>query len=211
MEKRMLVINGHPDPRPERFCAALSEAFAAGTRVNGWETRRLSIGNVPPSCSAPRKGDDEFSPSVIDAIDGIRWASRLAIIFPLWFDRPPEILRSLFERLSCKETAVGGYVERLAHIVVTMEMPAFMYRSPSHNDKNPFDKEPLLSLPGVCPVDPILIGSIDTITGEQRRNWLRDVRLYGERSAERFSAAPSRTRQISLTLDRAVARWWPSH
>ncbi len=29
MGKRILIINGHPDPSPERFCAALAEAHAA--------------------------------------------------------------------------------------------------------------------------------------------------------------------------------------
>ena len=28
--KRILVINGHPDPAPEHLCAALADAYARG-------------------------------------------------------------------------------------------------------------------------------------------------------------------------------------
>lgn len=45
--RRILIINGHPDARPERLCAALAAAYAAGARAAGHEVQSLSIGEIP--------------------------------------------------------------------------------------------------------------------------------------------------------------------
>ncbi|HWA60997.1 MAG TPA: hypothetical protein VG939_06460 [Caulobacteraceae bacterium] len=39
--RRILIVNGHPDPAPERLCAALASAYGEAARAAGRETRRL--------------------------------------------------------------------------------------------------------------------------------------------------------------------------
>ena len=34
--RHILVVNGHPDPAPERFCAALCDAYEEGAVEAGW-------------------------------------------------------------------------------------------------------------------------------------------------------------------------------
>ena len=46
MSRNILVVNGHPDPRPERFCAALCDAYSAGAQAQGCATRRLDVGSL---------------------------------------------------------------------------------------------------------------------------------------------------------------------
>ena len=65
MARRILVINGHPDPGPERFAAALAGAYIKGASLAGHQIRRLDVGALdfplirsaaqfidrePPSC-----------------------------------------------------------------------------------------------------------------------------------------------------------------
>ena len=72
MRRRILLINGHPDPRPERLCAGLAEAYGAGALAAGHEVRRLNVGrfdiplisdadtfiNSPPSSVTAQVQDD---------------------------------------------------------------------------------------------------------------------------------------------------------
>jgi len=46
MAKRILVINGHPDPRPERFCAGLADAYATAAVAAGHDVRRIALGKL---------------------------------------------------------------------------------------------------------------------------------------------------------------------
>src|ERR1700678_1061239 len=84
-DHRVLVVNGHTDPRPERFCAALCDAYEGGARTAGWALRRLSVGSLVG------KQDREL------ALAYIGWSTRLMVVCPLWLDQSPAPLRDLFE------------------------------------------------------------------------------------------------------------------
>jgi putative NADPH-quinone reductase len=49
--KRILIIDGHPDPNAERYVHALSKAYFDGARMGGHEIRsilsRLSQPSIP--------------------------------------------------------------------------------------------------------------------------------------------------------------------
>ena len=89
--RRILVVNGHPDCRPERYCGALCEAYEDGARSAGLNVQRLDAGGV----NAIPGGDDMPA-----ALEKIGWADRLTVVFPLWLDRPPVPLTDLFGRFS---------------------------------------------------------------------------------------------------------------
>lgn len=46
MTRRILIINGHPDCRPERLCTALANSYAAGAESAGHEVQRLDLAAV---------------------------------------------------------------------------------------------------------------------------------------------------------------------
>jgi len=198
MMKRLLVINGHPDPRPERFCNALSDAYARGAGTAGWQTRRLNAGNLPLSAMEGSACDAATDDCVLETRGDIDWSNRLAIVFPLWFEQPPETLCALLGNL------IDPARRRRAHIIVTMEMPAFAYRSLLRAGAPGGASG--LALPGVIAEEPVLIGCVNTISREQRRAWLEMVRRYGERSTFGTVASPSRS--FSAMIDRTVAQWW---
>ena len=47
---RILIIQGHPDPDPARYCRALAAAYAEGAREGGHEIRVLDLAalSIPP-------------------------------------------------------------------------------------------------------------------------------------------------------------------
>lgn len=196
--KRLLVVNGHPDPRPERFCGALCDAYLRGAAAGGWQARRLNVGDLSlASLEAVAVGESPDA-DIVAALNDVEWANRLAVVFPLWFDQPPEALRVLFDS--------AAQPRRRAHIIVTMEMPAFAYRSLLRAGTP--GKAAGLSIPGVVADQPVLIGCVNTITREQRREWLETVRQYGERTRLGLTAAPSRPLAFASMIDRTVTQWW---
>ena len=167
-DREILIVNGHPDPRPERFCAALCEAYAAGAHEGGWQTRRLNVGEVIPHAAA-----------LAEAAEAIRRAGELAIVFPLWLDRPPEALCRLFDLVAQQDKADSvrpGRRRRRARLFVTMEMPAFVHRSICRAEA-PVTRA--LSLTDMIAGEPVFIGSVDTISTTQRAQWLRELHDAG--------------------------------
>jgi len=158
---RIAVINGHPDPRPERFCAALAGAYAQGARSAGLEVRELVTG----------AGD--ISPE--SAFQALDWANHFVVVFPMWLDRPPAPLQAFFAGWA-RHVVEGGYIEppaRTARLVVTMGMPAFAHRRQSE----------AISLPGIYRADISYIGSVESASPKQRAAHLADAWRTGARTA----------------------------
>jgi len=171
MSRNILVVNGHPDPRPERFCAALCDAYEAGARAKGCATRRLDVGSL--HLSLLTAGDDaEPWDGIEQAYRLMRAADRLAIVYPLWLDGPPAELSQLFDivaKLQSHLTPDPVLAAKSARIVVTTALPSFLYRG----------KDTVVRLNGIAG-DPTFIGAVDTISAGQRTRWLEQVRSFGE-------------------------------
>jgi putative NADPH-quinone reductase len=176
--RKILVINGHPDPRPDRFCAALCAAYATGARSQGWETHELRTGALTLSGTDAKAG--ELPADVADAVRAVRWANQLIIVFPLWLDRPPPALCRLFDQVAHANAASPGKGRATpARIVVTMGMPAFAHRAKWRDDASGMARS--LALKDVLSGEPAFIGSVDAISAGQRTGWLRLLHASGVR------------------------------
>jgi putative NADPH-quinone reductase len=173
MSRNILIVNGHPDPRPERFCAALCDAYSEGAQARGCATRRLDVGalNIP----AAANDDPQAWNGVEAAYRLVRAADRLAIVYPLWANAPPAELKQLFDYVARLRGRLDGSGTKTARLVVTMELPAFLYRTKQ-------DCEAVV-LPGIQAEMPTFIGSVDSISVAQRTKWLQEVRAYGALAA----------------------------
>ncbi len=173
MSRNILVINGHPDPRPERFCAALCDAYAAGAAARGCATRRLDVGALHiPAPSASLDNDPAPWDGIEQAFRLMRAADRLAIVYPLRADGPPAELRQMFDYVS----RLGAQLDptrratKAARVVVTTGLPAFLYRGKLKAD----------GLCGVAAGAPTFIGSVESISCGQRMRWLEQMHGFGE-------------------------------
>jgi len=174
MSRNILVVNGHPDPRPERFCAALCDAYSKGAQARGCATRRLDVGalKIPAAANDDLRAWD----GVEAAYRLLRAADRLAIVYPLWANAPPAGLRQLFVYLSRLRARLDAQPSaKTARLVVTTELPAFLYRDGRDQDA--------ISLAGIQAEAPTFIGSVETISSAQRVKWLEEMRSFGTRAA----------------------------
>ena len=138
MIRKILIINGHPDPRPERLCAALAAAYAEGAREAGHTVRRIDVGalDFPLIASAEVFTDGDLPKPIRDAQAAILWAQQVVIVHPLWLGGLPARLKGFLEQVLRYGFALGvsgkmikGLLKgRSARVIVTMGMPAPAFR-----------------------------------------------------------------------------------
>ena len=141
MSKRIVIIQGHPDTAPERFCRALASVYERGARAAGHEVRRIDVATL--EFELLRSQAEWYAPvgypDIEQAQQDIAWAEHLVIIYPLWLGTVPALLKGFIEQAMRPGFALrekeGGeewpkprLAGRSARIVVTMGMPAFFYR-----------------------------------------------------------------------------------
>jgi len=87
----ILVVNGNPDPAPERLTHALATAYQAGAESAGHQVRRLDIGTMGvPLLQAV--ADFQTEPEQADVLatrETLLWAHHLVFVFPLWLGGAP--------------------------------------------------------------------------------------------------------------------------
>jgi len=171
-----------------------------GALTSGLEMRRLNVGSLEFPF---RDGADlELSGTQTElarAIETIRWATQFAIVFPLWLDAPPPVLRELLERANRPGRGFKPLVEhaadddRVACVVVTMSMPAFTHRPKFNFDGCTPNESCCIALPGIKSQETTFIGSVEEITNEQRLRWLNAIYTLGVH-ADRVRIPRSRAR-----------------
>lgn len=109
------------------------------------------------------------------AMKKLHEADQLIVIFPLWLDQPPAILRQLFACMADDDAI--RVQERPARTVITMEMPAFAHRALDQDAGGGLAQR--LSLPGINRQERIFIDGVGAISAEQR------ARLAGQAAGRR--------------------------
>jgi putative NADPH-quinone reductase len=193
MTRRIAIIQGHPDPADARFCRALGEAYAAGAREEGLEVRMIDVARLDVSFIRTQA---EFetgtpSPAIVQAQETISWAEHLLIVYPLWQGTMPALLKAFFEQVLRPGFTFGGAEGsqvsllngRSARIVVTMGMPAFIYRwyFAAHGVRNL--ERSILRFVGIRPVRKTLIGAIGNADARRRAALLAKLRALGRKGS----------------------------
>lgn len=139
MAKKILIINGHPDPRAERLCTALCDAYSEGANKAGHDIRRLDVGRLdfPLIRTAAEFTQGPPPGEILAAQKAVIWADHLVVVFPLWLGAPPALLKGFFEQTFRYGFAIpepgaksmkGLLKGRSARLIVTMGMPAVIFR-----------------------------------------------------------------------------------
>ena len=194
--RRVLVVNGNPDPGPERYGAALADAYAAGSRVRGCLVRRLDVGETDIAGNfVVGRATNDAPPTereIAHMLERIFWADRLFVIYPIWLGAPPLRLQAVFNAVAQK----GAYLraqfpmvqfseQKPARIVATASFPTFFYRCTGQTDLA--TRARATTLAGIHVVGTTLIGSVDSLSPEQRFGWLTEIRRLGRTDREAFS------------------------
>jgi putative NADPH-quinone reductase len=183
----IVIIDGHPDPSKERFCHALAAAYADGASAAGHQVRTLTIAELEvPFLRSQQEWMHGLLPAQLKVSqDALRWAEHLVIIYPLWLGDIPAYLKAFLEQVARPGFAFAAKGHALApaqlkgksaRIVVTMGMPAFVYRWFFFKHSLTSLKRNILEFVGIRPVRETIIGAIETA---DRNKWLAEVRALG--------------------------------
>ncbi len=179
MGKRILLIQGHPDPCQDHLCHTLAKAYASGATVGGHEIRVTSVALLDfPLLRSQREWEHDALPAALrQAQDDITWSQHMVLFFPLWLGDMPALFKGFLEQVARPGFAFAGdpmgpmtkkpLAGRSARVVVTMGMPALLYRLyfRAHSVKSL--KRNILRFIGLRPVKETLIGKVgkaDTTT-----------------------------------------------
>ena len=191
MAQRITIIQGHPDPAGDRFCHALADVYAAGAAAAALEVKRIEVAKLEFPLLRTQADFEKGSPTaqVAAAQDAIQWAEHLVIIYPLWLGMMPALLKGFFEQVFrpgfAHRTDDRGWHAllkgRSARIVVTMGMPALIYRwyFGAHGLKSL--ERSILAFVGIKPIRETLIGMMGSASERKRKAWLEKLRALGAR------------------------------
>jgi putative NADPH-quinone reductase len=191
MAKRILIIDGHPDPRPERLCTALCNAYSEAANRAGHDIRRLDVGalDFPLIRSLTEFEDSSPPPDIVAAQQAVVWADHIVIVLPLWLGGPPALLKGFFEQTFRYGFAVprpgkkgfkGLLGGRSARLIVTMGMPALAFQILFGAFGIRSVERSILGLSGIRPVRASFFGGVGAHRPGQFASWVHEVRRLGE-------------------------------
>ncbi len=191
--KRIFLLDGHPDPSPERLCAGLVDAYAAGALRSGHEVRRFDLGmmTIPLVRSKADFDDGSAQGDAARVQNAIGWADHIVIVHPLWMGNVPAMLKGLFEQVFRPDfvladpsdlTSAKRLQGKTAHLVVTMGMPSFVYRWYFGAHAVRAVEANVLALSGIRPARRTLIGSVDKMSDNACEAWFGKMQNAGAKA-----------------------------
>ncbi|MFP8833414.1 NAD(P)H-dependent oxidoreductase [Hydrogenophaga sp. XSHU_21] len=190
-KSRILIVEGHPDGAPQRLNRALADAYAAGAEEGGFEVRRLRLAdlNVPLLKSADEWNHGPLPAGFKAVQEDMLWAHHLVLLFPLWMGDMPALVKAFIEQVARPEFAQGPggpspfgrkpLSGRSARVVVTMGMPAMVYRWFYRAHSLKALERNVLGFIGYSPVNETLVGSVDGLGDKGVAQWCRKLHRLG--------------------------------
>jgi putative NADPH-quinone reductase len=191
MPKTIAIIQGHPDPKGQHFGHALADAYAQAARKTGHEVTLIDVSRLEfPLLRTKDDFERGVVPAAIQTAQAVvQQAQHLVIFYPLWLGGMPALLKGFFEQLFRPDFISGDsqlltsrprrLTGKSARIVVTMGMPAWVYRwyFGAHSLKSL--ERNILKFCGVGPVRETLIGLVESPSPKRRAKWLEAMRQLG--------------------------------
>lgn len=196
MNKRILLIQGHPDGTHPHLCQALEQAYLEGAQQQGHEVRRIHIAALDfPLLKSQEEWEHGPLPACLHtAQDDIVWAQHLVFFFPLWLGDMPALVKAFLEQVARPGFAFGAgeggmamrkkaLTGRSARIVITMGMPGFVYRwyFLAHSLKSM--KRNILGFVGIGPVRDTIVGMAANLSAGKAQRWLARMGALGRAGA----------------------------
>jgi len=195
MGKRILIVQGHPDCTHQHLCHALAQAYtegagAAGHDIETMEPARLA---VPFLTSQAEWEEGEPPPQLVQAQEAIHRAQHLVFIYPLWLGDMPALLKAFLEQVARPGFAIdpaarnplkaGLLRGRSARLVVTMGMPAPLYRWFYGAHALKLMRRNILGFAGIAPVRTTVVGGAGAMAPADVERWRRRLHRLGTAAA----------------------------
>jgi len=188
--KRITIIDGHPDPDADRYCHALAGAYASGAAESAHAVKRITIAELDVPFLRSQSEWEHGMPSnaLAAAQQDIAWANHVVIIYPLWLGSMPALLKAFLEQVFRPGFAIAPDPSKMwakllngrsARVVVTMGMPAWIYRWYFFAHSLKSLERNILGFVGIAPIKETLIGGIGAMDQNDRKRRLDDMRALG--------------------------------
>lgn len=190
MARKIAIIQGHPDPGHQHLGHSLAEAYQQGAEQAGHEVKVIDVAQLEfPWLRSKEEHENAQPPEAIQqAQDIISWADHLVIFYPLWAGTMPALLKAFFEQALRPGFAYtqekDAFPKKMldgksARIIITMGMPAMIYRwyYRAHSLKNL--ERNILKFCGITPVKSTLIGLVEGMSAAKYEKCLKDMQALG--------------------------------
>lgn len=193
MQKKILIINGHPNR--ESFNFGIANAYQEAAVASGATVRTIHIIDLDfnPNLKFGYRKRTELEQDLLLAWEDILWADHLVWIHPVWWGGLPALMKGFIDRLFLPGRAFQYRENSLfwdkllkgksARIITTLDQPswyyALVYGRPSVNQL----KRSTLQFCGISLVKVTYIGIIKTSDPIKRNKWLQKVQRLGHKQA----------------------------
>ena len=191
--KRILIIDGHPDPDEKRYVHRLAAAYAAGAASAGHDVETIRLANLqfPLLRSNAEFYGGVFTPEILNAQQALNRCDHLVIVYPLWLGSMPALLKGFLEQVFRRNVAYSDRGKpcpaqrslhgKSARIIVTMGMSGLVYRWFFGASSVKSLKRHILGFLGVASIRSQIIGRIAGMSDMQRAAILQRVQVLGRR------------------------------
>ncbi len=137
MQKKILIINGHPNW--ESFNFGVANAYQEGAIASGAEVRTIHIIDLKfnPNLQFGYRKRTELEPDLLLAWEDIKWADHLVWVHPVWWGGLPALMKGFIDRLFLPGFAFQYRENSLlwdkllkgksARIITTLDQPRWYY------------------------------------------------------------------------------------
>ncbi|RAR61592.1 putative NADPH-quinone reductase [Onishia taeanensis] len=191
---RILIVQGHPDTTRPHLCHALADQYREGAESAGHDVHQITVTELDfPLLKSQQDWEHGVLPAALEPVQQeIKWAQHLVLIFPLWLGGMPALVKGFLEQVARPGFAFEyqdnnplgkkGLTGRSARILVTMGMPALVYRHFFRAHSVKALERNILGFVGFMPIRETLIGSVETMSDKTRLAWFRKLRRLGKRA-----------------------------
>lgn len=195
MGRRILIIQGHPDRSREHLCHLLADAYADGARAAGHSVDTIEPAQLAfPLLSDPVQWQDGPAPeALLPAQEAIRQAEHIVLVYPLWLGDMPALLKGFLEQVLRPGFAIapapanplhsGLLAGRSARVIVTMGMPAPVYRWFFGAHGVQLLRRNILQFAGLKPVRATVVGMAGSMPPERVGRWCARLGRLGAKAA----------------------------
>ncbi|HET8706088.1 MAG TPA: NAD(P)H-dependent oxidoreductase, partial [Pseudomonadales bacterium] len=189
--KRIALIQGHPDNSEPHLLHALALCYSNSALTAGHAVKQINIAELdfPLLRSQKEWQTGQLPESLQESQEIIRWADHLILFYPLWLGDMPALLKGFLEQIARPGFAFKaegdnpfnkkGLTGRSARVVVTMGMPALVYRYffRAHSLKSL--ERNILGFVGIAPVHETLIGAVENADENTQKKWFKTMEKLG--------------------------------
>ena len=194
MSKRITILQGHPDGANKHLCHLLAEAYGKGAEANGHSVKTIDVAALDfPYLRSKDEWEKGKTPEgLLEAQELIFWADHLVVIYPLWLGTVPALLKAFFEQIFRPKLNKSGKDNpldwrkllkgRSARVVVTMGMPAIVFRWFYRAHGLKMLERNILAFVGIAPIRTTVVGLVDLVKGDRLTKLTAKMEAFGRKA-----------------------------